>query len=224
MNVLINKYRKMFLKTNLLKLIEAVVLVSVIATVVFFIPKAVGCRSTDDTSLDYKTYDCPDGEYNVLATLFFNSEGAVIKIFMKWSTEGDFDLKSLFLFFLIWYVFTIITYGTFIPAGLFLPGILIGCAFGMLIGLMLSKMDFGFTFNPETYAIIGATGILAGYSRLTFSLIVLMMETSENVNLFMPVLCTCLAANWTGELFIPSLYKKAIKSKNIPFLGRDIPS
>jgi len=29
-----------------------------------------------------------------------------------------------------WYFFTIITYGVWVPAGLFLPGIIIGCAVG----------------------------------------------------------------------------------------------
>jgi H+/Cl- antiporter ClcA len=158
-----------------------------------------------------------------LATLFFNSEGEIIKTFLKWSTEGLFDANTLICFFLVWYFLTIISYGTSIPSGLFLPGILIGCGFGMLIGVTLSEMNFGFTFNPETYAIIGATGILAGYARLTFSLTVLMMETTENVNLFMPVLITCLAANWSGDIFCQSLYRSGLATKQVPFLSKDVP-
>ena len=48
------------------------------------------------------------------------------------------------------------------------------------------------------YAIMGAAGILAGYSRLTFSLTVLMMETTLNVNLFLPTLVTVVSAYWGG--------------------------
>jgi H+/Cl- antiporter ClcA len=40
----------------------------------------------------------------------------------------------LLLFFIIWLVFTIITYGTAVSAGLFLPGILIGCSMGRILG------------------------------------------------------------------------------------------
>ena len=29
-----------------------------------------------------------------------------------------------------WYFFTVVTYGVWVPAGLFLPGIIIGCAIG----------------------------------------------------------------------------------------------
>jgi H+/Cl- antiporter ClcA len=32
----------------------------------------------------------------------------------------------------VWYFYTIITYGTNVPAGLFLPGMIIGCGMGDL--------------------------------------------------------------------------------------------
>lgn len=32
---------------------------------------------------------------------------------------------------------TIITYGTAVPAGLFLPGILVGCSLGRMLGLFI---------------------------------------------------------------------------------------
>ena len=35
-------------------------------------------------------------------------------------------------FIATWYLFTITTYGTNVPAGLFLPGMIIGCGFGDL--------------------------------------------------------------------------------------------
>jgi len=35
-------------------------------------------------------------------------------------------------FIAVWYIFTITTYGTNVPAGLFLPGMIIGCAVGDL--------------------------------------------------------------------------------------------
>lgn len=37
------------------------------------------------------------------------------------------------VFLLTWYFFTILTYGTNVPAGLFLPGMIIGCALGAVI-------------------------------------------------------------------------------------------
>ena len=39
---------------------------------------------------------------------------------------------DIVIYFLVWYGLTIITYGVWVPAGLFLPGILIGCAVGII--------------------------------------------------------------------------------------------
>ena len=55
-----------------------------------------------------------------------------------------FDYNPLLLHFLIWYLMTIITYGTAVPAGLFLPGILVGCALGRMLTLFL-KLQLGIT-------------------------------------------------------------------------------
>jgi len=38
----------------------------------------------------------------------------------------------MILVFLSWYFLTIITYGTNIPSGLFLPGMIFGCALGSI--------------------------------------------------------------------------------------------
>lgn len=70
---------------------------------------------------------------------------------------------------------------------------------------------------------MGAAGILAGYSRISFSLTVLMMETTVNVNLFLPTLITVVAALQGGEMLTRSLYVDAIKNKNIPFLVETCP-
>ena len=108
------------------------------------------------------------------------------------------------------------------PAGLFLPGILIGCGLGHFVGEFVRDYITSDNTSP-TYAIMGAAGILSGYSRLSFSLTVLMMETTVNVNLFLPTLITVLASLWGGELLTRSLYVEAIRSKNIPFLVERCP-
>ena len=70
-----------------------------------------------------------------MATLLFNPEGNVIKNFLN--IDAVFGYERLGIFFFIWLFFTCITYGTSVPAGLFLPGILIGCALGRSFGLLI---------------------------------------------------------------------------------------
>ena len=112
---------------------------------------------------------------NPIATLLFNPQSAVIKDFL--SLDVKFSPESLLPLLLICYAFTTMTYGTFVPAGLFVPGILIGCTIGRLAGLSVESLGFA-DVHLSTYAIIGATSFLSGYSRLSFSLAVMMLETS----------------------------------------------
>lgn len=77
--------------------------------------------------------------------------------------------------------------------------------------------------HPSTYAIIGSAAVLSGYSRLTFSLAVIMLETTENVNLFLPVIFALFVSFGVGRIFNRSIYVGAIRFKNLPFLLEDVP-
>ena len=117
---------------------------------------------------------------------------------------------------------TIITYGTAVPAGLFLPGILVGCSLGRMLGLFI-ETNIEHQVQMATYATIGAASVLAGYSRLSFSLAVIMMETTENVNLFLPVVFSLFVSFAVGRLFNRSLYQVSLVSKSVPFLVETVP-
>lgn len=47
-----------------------------------------------------------------------------------------------------------------------------------------------------------------------------MLETTQNVNLFLPILFSLFASYGTGSLLGKSLYIGALRSKNIPILQR----
>ena len=65
--------------------------------------------------------------------------------------------------------------------------------------------------------------MLAGYSRLSFSLAVIMLETTENVNLFLPIIFALFVSFAIGDIFNQSMYVSAIKAKCLPFLNDKIP-
>lgn len=133
-----------------------------------------------------------------------------------------FNYAPLFLYFIIWYMFTVVTYGTMVPAGLFLPGILIGCSLGRMVGLFIENSIIK-EIKPSTYAIIGSASVLAGYTRLSFSLAVIMLETTENVGLFLPIIFALFVSFGVGRIFNRSLYVGSIRNKNIPFLISNVP-
>ena len=59
---------------------------------------------------------------------------------------------------------------------------------------------------------------MGGYSRLSFSLAVIMLETTENVNLFLPVIFALFTSFGVGRIYNRSLYVGSVRFKNLPFL------
>lgn len=74
---------------------------------------------------------CPKNQFDPNLSLFLSTEGDIIKNIMDKNVYIEYWHMMFFL--LIWYLFTITTYGTFVPAGLFLPGMIIGCALGQVL-------------------------------------------------------------------------------------------
>ena len=70
---------------------------------------------------------------------------------------------------------------------------------------------------------MGAASVLGGYSRLSFSLAVIMLETTENVNLFIPIIFALFISFGVGRLFNRSMYVDSLRTKGIPFLIEEVP-
>lgn len=135
----------------------------------------------------------------------------------------------MLIFLLIWYFFTITTYGTFVPAGLFLPGMIIGCALGEVLYMTMDDMNFIYGSQDEkrsvekSYIVLGCAGFMAGYTRMTYSLAVIIMETSNDIQIFVPIMLTITISNRVGYYFTRSLYERAIRGKQMPLIRDWIP-
>ena len=110
--------------------------------------------------------------------------------------------QATFLFAFTWYFFFIFTAGTQTPGGIFVPGMIIGCAIGSLINTA-RKGIFSNT-NPvlgQSYEIMGCAAMLAGFTRQTYSLAVIMLETTQQINFFIPIMLTILTSVSVGKIF-----------------------
>jgi H+/Cl- antiporter ClcA len=115
------------------------------------------------------------------------------------SARVELNTQEILIFMACWYLFTIITYGTNVPAGLFLPGMIIGCCLGNLYAIVVDELGL---VKPEDYddltknfIVLGCAGVMGGYTRMTYSLSVILMETGGTMNLFVPIVFTSLIAN-----------------------------
>ena len=67
--------------------------------------------------------------------------------------------------------------------------------------------------------------MLTSYTRMTYSLAVIMLETTQSINLFIPIIFSLVVARSVSKLLAKrSLYEVALVYKSIPFLGDKYPS
>ena len=59
---------------------------------------------------------------------------------------------------------------------------------------------------------------------MTYSLAVIVMETSQVMFLFVPLLLTIHISNSVGYLFTRSLYERAVRGKQMPILADEAPN
>jgi len=60
--------------------------------------------------------------------------------------------------------------------------------------------------------------MLAGYTRMTYSLVVVVMETTQSINIFIPIVIGIMTANFTGGFFTRGLYDRAVRAKQMPMI------
>lgn len=134
---------------------------------------------------------------------------------------------QMFMFGLTWYFWTITTYGINVPSGLFLPGMIVGTALGDLYVHII--LEWGW-IQPEhllkfrvTYLALAMAAMLAGYTRMTYSIIVITMETCQSVSIFVPLVLAVGTSNIIGDCFTRSLYERAVRGKQMPILTKHVP-
>jgi len=160
-----------------------------------------------DTVLDkegevnvYQAWCTDPSTFNPIASLFWQTEGGLIRDILDESVMCNFT--QMFAFTVCWYIFTITTYGTSVPSGLFLPGMIIGCGLGEMYSKIILNIglidDAHYAVYRVIYIILGMAAMLASYTRMTYSLAVIVMETSLAVNIFLPCIITIAVANFTG--------------------------
>ncbi|KAL0424206.1 UNVERIFIED_CONTAM: Chloride channel protein CLC-b [Sesamum radiatum] len=162
-----------------------------------------------------QTFNCPKGYYNDLATLLITTNDNAVRNIFSINTPTEFHIFSLTIFFALYCILGLITFGIAVPSGLFLPIILMGSAYGRMLGIAMgpyTKIDQGL------YAVLGAASLMAGSMRMTVSLCVIFLELTNNLLLLPITMIVLLIAKTVGDCFNPSIYDIILELKGLPFL------
>ncbi|KAJ9668596.1 hypothetical protein H2201_001238 [Coniosporium apollinis] len=110
-------------------------------------------------------------------------------------------------------ILTTITFGIKVPSGVIIPALDAGALFGRLMGQWIT------TISPGIFAMVGAAAFLAGVSRMTISLCVIMFELTGELEYIVPHMIAILVAKWVADaLGKESVYDLAQNVLGHPFL------
>jgi chloride channel 7 len=224
-------------KKKKLRLVEALLLATAFSIVFFSIPLMWNqCTEKPQDIQDWSeqeknlverlvAFKCKEGQYNEVASLIFTDADNAMKQLLHFRDDGtSFSSAALFLFFVPYFIFVTLAYGSGVPAGLFVPSLLAGAGFGRMCGHLLHKLSPGTFADAGTYALMGAAAILGGMSRMTISITVILLEVTGDMEFVLPLMLTLMCARFSGNVFGESCYDILIHLKHIPFLEADVPS
>ncbi|QPH12616.1 hypothetical protein C2857_004865 [Epichloe festucae Fl1] len=144
-------------------------------------------------------------------------------------------LLTLMIAFLIKGFLTVITFGIKVPAGIYIPSMVVGGLLGRIIGhlvqwFVLTVPDWaifancataadGSCIQPGVYAFIAAGATMCGVTRLSVTLAVILFELTGSLDYVLPFSIAILVAKWTADAIEPnSIYDLLTSLNAYPFL------
>lgn len=120
-------------------------------------------------------------------------------------------------------------YSIKVPAGIFVPSLAAGAAAGRILGLCFQHwlhhhphiwfLPHMHDVAPGVYAVIGAAASLAGVTRGTVSLVVIIAELTASLDYVVPVAISVLIAKTLADAISPEgIYDLVIHLNGFPFL------
>uniref|UniRef100_A0A1J3IVB0 Chloride channel protein n=1 Tax=Noccaea caerulescens TaxID=107243 RepID=A0A1J3IVB0_NOCCA len=170
---------------------------------------------TNGRSGNFKQFHCPKGYYSDLATLLLTTNDDAVRNIFSSNTPNEFSMFSLWIFFVLYCILGLITFGIATPSGLFLPIILMGSAYGRMLGAAMGSYT---SIDQGLFAVLGAASLMAGSMRMTVSLCVIFLELTNNLLLLPITMFVLLIAKTVGDSFNLSIYEIILHLKGLPFL------
>lgn len=115
------------------------------------------------------------------------------------AAAGNYSIGMLLFIFIARMVTTLLCFGSGAPGGIFAPmlalGTLLGTAFGMASSALFPELQL----QPGTFAIAGMGALFAASVRAPLTGIVLVLEMTDNYQLILPMIITCLGATLLAQ-------------------------
>lgn len=115
------------------------------------------------------------------------------------AAAGNFSISLLLVLFIVRVVTTLLCFSSGAPGGIFAPMLALGTLLGSAFGMAAAAGFPAYHLDAGTFAIAGMGALLAASVRAPLTGIVLVLEMTDNYQLILPMIITCLGATLLAQ-------------------------
>ena len=115
------------------------------------------------------------------------------------AAAGNYSVGMLMFIFITRVITTLLCFGSGAPGGIFAPMLALGTLFGTAFGLAGAHLFPAYGIEAGTFAIAGMGALFAATVRAPLTGIVLVLEMTDNYQLILPMIITCLGATLVAQ-------------------------
>lgn len=141
---------------------------------------------------------CIGGGCGILALLYAPGAGGGFELIPD-AVSGEFTFYALLAMFLVRLLTTLLCFCSGAPGGIFAPMLALGTVLGTAYGVGVADLFPTYGLDPGTFAIAGMGALFAASVRAPLTGIVLVLEMSDNYQLILPMIITCLGATLLAQ-------------------------
>ena len=110
------------------------------------------------------------------------------------------SVQTLFLYFAIRFIWSMISYGSGLPGGIFLPILALGSVLGALVATVLLQFGLIHSNQLPLFVILGMSGYFSAISKAPLTAMILVTEMVGDIRTLMPIGLVTLTAYITMDL------------------------
>ncbi len=115
------------------------------------------------------------------------------------AAAGNYTIGVLLFIFIARVVTTLLCFSSGAPGGIFAPMLALGTLLGTAFGMAAAVSFPAYQLDAGTFAIAGMGALLAASLRAPLTGIVLVLEMTDNYQLILPMIITCLGATLLAQ-------------------------
>lgn len=131
-------------------------------------------------------------------------------------TEQNFSFQVLLAYFLIRFIWSMISYGSGLPGGIFLPILALGSLLGALVGVICVNLGLVSQEQFPIFVILGMSGYFGSISKAPLTAMILVTEMVGDIRNLMPLGLVTLVSYIIMDLLKGTPVYEAMLEKMLP--------